>query len=812
MPEQISENKKRLAEVTAGIENGIKDLWQSDRYKQYLQVMSRFHHYSVNNTMLIYMQNPNASLVAGYKKWEKNFGRHVMRGEKGIQIIAPTPFKKKVEEEKLDPKTKAPMLNEDGTVMMEEKEITVPMYRVVSVFDVSQTDGKPLPRLAADLRGDVRYYSVFMEALRRTSPVPMDIAALPPNMDGYFNAEAQEIKLRDGMSETQTFCAAIHEITHATLHDYEKQRMAAQEEGKDPPKPKSRQTEEIEAESVAYTVSQYYGIDTSPNSFGYLAGWSKGKEISELRDSLETINKTAGKLIRDIDGHFLEVCKERGIDLSPDMQEALYLLNDSMYLHIQASEDGYDYTLYDQESMKLIDGGQFDRAAIDRANSADPLAEVRNEVYKMLGLVDNIKVEPMPLRMVEQFQAVQEAQSVDDVIEYLTEFVFKIEPNPARTGDKDGFIIREYTQGPDITEPITPTLYCGPYESCVAIRDNLQSEIMTPDEAMQLMEQKNKEIGQDDVSTPLLDQYPMPSKELSMADVEKAGYMDGDMIPLPKEMAKEYLEADMTVYSIVDSSARMCFSPSDIINAPDDVIFTILSSEWEATTDSADQVKDRMDHQPEREAAFLSDKGDSFAIYQLKEDGDLRDYRFEDLSYLQQAGLPVDRNNYDLVYTGTLPLGSSVDESLDKLWEQFNTAKPADFMRPSMSVSDIVAINQDGNVSCHYCDSVGFKELDGFLGDNPLKNAEMALEDDYGMIDGIINNGPKDQPTVADLEAQAKNGQSISLMDLADAIHREKAQQPPKRLSVLDRLKAAKVQSAQTQNNTAPKKSAEMEM
>ena len=755
MPEQISENKKRLAEITAGIENGIKDLWQSDRYKQYLQVMSRFHHYSVNNTMLIYMQNPNASLVAGYKKWEKNFGRHVMRGEKGIQIIAPTPFKKKVEEEKLDPETKAPMLNEDGTVMMEEKEITVPMYRVVSVFDVSQTDGKPLPRLAADLRGDVRYYSVFMEALRRSSPVPMDIAALPPNMDGYFNAEAQEIKLRDGMSETQTFCAAIHEITHATLHDYEKQRMAAQEEGKDPPKPKSRQTEEIEAESVAYTVSQYYGIDTSPNSFGYLAGWSQGKELSELRDSLETINMTAGKLIRDIDGHFLEVCKERGIDLSPDMQEALYLLNDSMYLHIQASEDGYDYTLYGKEDMKLIDGGQFDRAAIDRANSADPLAEVRNEVYKMLGLVDRIKVEPVPLDMVEQLQAAQDV-------------------------------------------PVTAPAVEQPHAE-------------TPMEQQQ-PEQATGAVEQPEAPAQHLDEYPMPSEELSMADVEQTGYMDGDMIPLPPEKAVEYLAADMAVYSIVGGEASMCFTAGDIINAPDDVLFTVAREDWENSKDFEAQVKGRMDHQPEREAAFLAHPGDSFAIYQVKDDSALRDYFYTPLDDLQKAGHTVDRANYDLVYTGELPQSASVDASLNHLWEKFNQEKPADFLHPSMSVSDIVAINQDGEVSCHYCDSVGFKELDGFLGDNPLKNAEMALEDDYGMIDGIINNGTKDQPTVADLEAQAKNGQSISLMDLADAVHREKAQQPPKRLSVLDRLKAAKVQSAQTQNNTAPKKSAEKEI
>ena len=739
MPEQISENKKRLAEITAGIENGIKDLWQSDRYKQYLQVMSRFHHYSVNNTMLIYLQNPNASHVAGYKKWEKNFGRHVKRGEKGIQIIAPTPFKKKVEEEKLDPETKAPMLNEDGTVMMEEKEITVPMYRVVSVFDVSQTDGKPLPKLAADLRGDVRYYSVFMEALRRTSPVPMSIEPLPPNMDGYFNAEAQEIKLRDGMSETQTFCAAIHEITHATLHDYEKQRMAAQEEGKDPPKPKSRQTEEIEAESVAYTVSQYYGIDTSPNSFGYLAGWSQGKELSELRDSLETINMTAGKLIRDIDMHFMDVCKERGIDLSPDMQDGLYLINDSMYLHIQASEDGYDYTLYNKKDMKLIDGGQFDRAAIDRANSADPLAEVRNEVYKMLGLVDNIQVEPVSLDMAEQLQA---------------------------------------AQLPPAEQP-TPT--AAPVE-------------------------------QPEAPAQHLDEYPMPDKSLSMDDLKAAGYADMDLVPLPPEIALDYMNKGMTVYSVVDGGAELCFDTSDIINAPDDVLFTVARDEWEDSKDFEAQVKDRLDHQPEREAAFLTHPGDSFAIYQLKDDDSLRDHFYTPLDDLQKAGHTVDRGNYDLVYIGELPQGVSTNQALDYMWEKFNLEKPADFLHPSMSVSDIVAINQGGEVSCHYCDRVGFKELTGFLDNNPLKNAEMAVEDDQNMIDGIINNGAKDPPTVEDLEAQVKAGQSISLMDLAAAVHREQPKPPAKRPSVLEKLKAAKPYSTQTQNNTAPKKSAEMEM
>ena len=739
MPEELSENKKRLAEITAGIEQGIRDLWQSDRYKQYLQVMGRFHHYSVNNTMLIYMQKPNASLVAGYRKWEKNFGRHVKRGEKGIKIMAPTPFKKKVEEQKLDPDTKAPMLDGDGKAIMEEKEITVPAYRVVSVFDVSQTDGKPLPQLAATLRGDVRYYGVFMEALKRTSPVPMSFDALTPGMDGVFNLDRQEITLREGMSEVQTFCAAIHEITHATLHNYEKERMAAQEESKDPPKPKTRQTEEIEAESVAYAVSQYYGIDTSPNSFGYLASWSQGKDLTELRDSLETVNMTAGKLIRDIDMHFMDVCKERGIDLSPDMQDGLYLINDSMYLHIQASENGYDYTLYNKKDMKLIDGGQLDRQAVDRANSADPLAEVRNEVYKMLGLVDNIQVEPVSLDMVEQLQAAQ--------------FPPAEQPTP--------------TAAP-VEQPEAPAQH--------------------------------------------LDEYPMPDKSLSMDDLKAAGYADMDLVPLPPEMALDYMNKGMTVYSVVDGGAELCLDTGDIINAPDDVLFTVARDEWEDSKDFEAQVKDRMDHQPEREAAFLAHPGDSFAIYQLKDDDSLRDHFYTPLEDLQKAGLSVDRANYDLVYTGELPRVGTIFSSLNTLWEQFNMEKPADFLHPSMSVSDIVAISQGGEVSCHYCDRVGFKELNGFLDNNPLKNAEMAVEDDQNMIDGIINNGAKDPPTVADLEAQVKAGQSISLMDLAAAVHREQPKPSAKRTSVLEKLKAAKPYSTQTQHNTAPKKSAEMEM
>ena len=353
-------NKDRMREIVDSIENGIKELFESDKYRKYLATMSRFHRYSVNNTMLIYMQRPDATHVAGFNKWRDQFGRNVLKGEKGIRIIAPTPYKKKVEEIKTDPETNAPILDADGKAVIEEKEIRIPMFKVVSVFDVSQTAGKPLPQLAADLSGNVQQYEVFMEALRRASPVPMEIKPVARDTDGFFSIKAQSITIRAGMSEVQTVCAAVHEIAHAKLHDYEHMTELA-DDGETilVPGEKSRNTEEVEAESISYAVCQYYGIETGENSFGYIATWSKGKELKELRASLETINKTASELITDIDRHFAEICKERGINReevsATQTDEALYLVDGSVYLHVQHTDGGWDYSLYDKESKKLLD-------------------------------------------------------------------------------------------------------------------------------------------------------------------------------------------------------------------------------------------------------------------------------------------------------------------------------------------------------------------------------------------------------------------------------------------------------------------------
>ena len=755
-------NRERLQQITAGIEQGIKELFESEKYMRYLSVMSRFHRYSVNNTMLIYMQKPDATLVAGYNKWKNQFERHVKRGEHGITIIAPTPYKKKIEEQKLDPDTKAPMLDQDGKVIMEEREVEIPMFRPVKVFDVSQTDGKPLPELASSLSGNVQNYEAFMEALRRSAPVPLSVEPMAANMDGYFSPDRQRIAIREGMSEVQTVSAAVHEIAHSKLHNYAKaQEEAARAGDKEPPKKKDRNTEEVEAESISYAVCQYYGIQTGENSFGYIANWSQGKELPELRASLETINKAAGELIADIDRHYKVICKERGIDLtaqpeqavpqqeatpgpapevsiqqpteetpdapspSAEAQEALLMLDDTTYLHVQPCDTGWDYTLYDVATRKQLDGGQLDAPEL-------PLSTAALKIYEMHDMGGQ-SIQYAPLSMIETLQeaAVQQMQAA--------------------------------------------------------------AQAATPETTML-----------PDAPEHHLDEYPMPDPTLTQDDLEKCGYLDGDLLPLSKERAYELMAQDLTVYMVQQGeNPAMAFDTTDL--DAHDGIFAVTREEWEESPAFEAQVKARMDHQQEREQAFLGHKGDCFAIYQVKHTDELRDIRYEGLEWIKSIGQTVQRDNYDLVYTAPLAPGDLKGSVLDNLEYRFNNEHPADYRHPSMSVSDIVAIKKDGKVSCHYCDSFGFAEVPGFLPDNPLKNAEMAVEDDYGMIDGILNNGSK-EPTVAQLEQQARSGQPISLMDLAAAAHREDRD---KKKSVVEQLKS---QPKTEHKKTAPKKSAEREI
>jgi len=846
-------NRERLQQITAGIEQGIKELFESEKYMRYLSVMSRFHRYSVNNTMLIYMQKPDATLVAGYNKWKNQFERHVKRGEHGITIIAPTPFKKKIEEQKLDPDTKAPILDAEGKAVMEEREVEIPMFRPVKVFDVSQTDGKPLPELASTLSGNVQNYEAFMEALRRSAPVPLSVEPMAANMDGYFSPDRQRIAIRAGMSEVQTVSAAVHEIAHSKLHNYAKAQEEAVRAGdKEPPKKKDRNTEEVEAESISYAVCQYYGIQTGENSFGYIANWSQGKELPELRASLETINKTAGELINDIDRHYKVICKERGIDLTaaPEPQ-----LDPIEQLAADIDQFSFDYDTYEyRDQVDNREDALRELTATLRSGDAsgvrDWLQEFADEnepgeavtkAAELLDRLDQLVPEPDPnlVKMADEARAMGVDTAWNSDKEFPVSFdTERTQPSAEAqealllVDDATYLHVQSCDTGWDYTLYDAATmkqlnggqldapelsLSTAALKICEmrgmggqSIRYAPLSMIETLQEAaIQQMQAAAQaavpEVTQlPDAPEQALDEYPMPDPALTQDDLEKCGYLDSDLLPLSKERAYELMAQDLTVYMVQQGeNPAMAFDTADL--DAHDGIFAVTREEWEDSPSFDAQVMDRMDHQQEREQAFLNHKGDCYAIYQVKHTDELRDIRYEGLEWVKSIGRTVQRDNYDLVYTAPLTPGDLKGSVLDNLEYRFNNEHPADYRHPSMSVSDIVAIKQDGKVSCHYCDSFGFQQIPGFLPDNPLKSAEMTVEDDYGMIDGVINNGTK-EPTVAQLEQQARSGQPISLMDLAAAAHREDRD---KKKSVMDQLKS---QPKSEHKKTAPKKSAEREI
>ena len=301
-----NKNAQQVREITDKLEQGIKELFESERFKEYLRTMSKFYNYSFNNTLLIAMQKPEATYVAGYTSWQRNFDRQVMKGEKGIKILAPAPYKTQEEREKIDPVTQKPVIGADGKTVTETVEVLRPAFKVVSVFDVSQTDGKELPDIIVDeLKGTVENYEAFFDALRQESPVPISFEDIPGGAKGFFSPVESRIAIQEGMSEIQTVKTAIHEIAHAKLHAVKPDEKAAPEDKKD------RHTKEVEAESVAYTVCQRYGIETSDYSFGYIAGWSSGKETKELKSSLDTIRKTAAEMIEGIDAKLKVLLAEK---------------------------------------------------------------------------------------------------------------------------------------------------------------------------------------------------------------------------------------------------------------------------------------------------------------------------------------------------------------------------------------------------------------------------------------------------------------------------------------------------------------------
>ena len=675
---------EKLKEITDRLEQGITELFESERYREYLRVMSKFHNYSFNNTLLIAMQKPDASLVAGFSAWKNNFGRNVMKGQKGIKIIAPSPYKVKQEMKKIDPHTQQPIIGKDGKPVTEEKEITIPAYKVVSVFDVSQTEGKELPDIAVDeLTGDVERYRDFFAALEKTSPVPIGFEQIPGSSHGYYHLEDKRIAIQEGMSELQTLKTAIHEIAHAKLHDID---LNAPENEQQPRV--DRRTREVEAESVAYTVCQHYGLDTSDYSFGYVAGWSSGRELSELKSSLETIRSAAAEIINSIDETLAELSKAQDMEQTAGQEQP------------------------------------------DKEETAAPE------------------------------QPKQEAPAQEKAA-FTPETIYRVRRNPYSDSKDNTYLLQAYVTQENGRAKMSAVLFTG-----------------TPQKCRELMGQ-------------------LKSGELTEGQVKE------------------------------------------------------LYAKAQETAKTAEQDKD------------------TYSIYQLKHGDETRDLRFEPYDRLQVTGNVVDKANYELIYSAELTPGTSLED----IYTRFNIDHPKDFKGHSLSVSDVVVLHQDGQDTAHYVDSFGYKSVPEFLQEqkqltpdeletgetiktprgtfyvtdmsreqmeaagygfhhqsddgkylvmgngtrafaiaaeqaqreNPLKAAEQTTEQNENMIDEIINN----TPSVDELEAKVKAGETISLVDLANAVKADKERgkgKQEKKPSIraqlkADKEKAQKKAAAKTKNH-----------
>ena len=834
-------NAERMKEITDRLEAGIQALFESEQYKAYLTAMSKFHNYSFNNTLLIAMQKPDASLVAGFGKWRDDFERHVKKGEKGIKILAPSPYRVKKQMEKIDPATQKPVIGADGKPVTEEREIEIPAFRVVTVFDVSQTEGKEIPDIAvSELTGSVEQYQDFFAALEKASPVPIAFENIKGGAHGYYHLEEKRIAIDEGMSELQTLKTAIHEIAHAKLHAIDKDAPVTEQADRP-----DRRTREVQAESVAYAVCQHYGLDTSDYSFGYVAGWSSGRELSELKASLETIRKAANELITDIDGHLAQLRQEREAKQEaeqPQEQEAAYRLENGNTLYVQTSETGYDYTLYGPDNKEL-DGGQLDNPDLSMLAARDEILSVLEQEVAVTEALTGDKLEAFQ-EAAEQANAIPtptqetETPTLDPAAEPVVTVLWSESPHlkegqtmplheadalfakldaeyPAGMGyDKTKFRI-------DFTFRGQPDNYEGrqdfgdgdgsliqhiqSYHEYYAQDENWKSHVIA-ETGLEGWEQDKAERDM------LLGEFvPYMKLHCNLSHMEQEARRP---LRSGEELTPEQSAYFHAVLDYVQECRPLLNQGQYQLPEPPK-----LSDFDQTLQDYKEQVQGEIAQEAAAAgitveeyaaAGYEAPEQDSFSIYQIKSGDETRDYRFEPYDRLQATGRSVDRANYDLVYTA--PLDGKT--TLEDIYRTFNIDHPTDFKGHSLSVSDVVVLHQGGKDTAHYCDSFGFQQVPEFLRENPLRTAELSTEQNENMIDGVINN----TPSMGELEAKVKAGEQVSLTDLADAAKAEakkpKAKQSrktqQKKPSIRAQLKAA--QEEQAKKKPAREKSQELEV
>ena len=760
--------KQKVKEITDRLEEGLKELFEGEKYKSYLNTMSKFHNYSANNIQLIEMQCPDATYVAGYKAWQRNFERHVNKGERGIRILAPAPYKIKEEQEKIDPVTNEPVLDRDGMPVMEEVEIKIPAFRVVTVFDYSQTDGKELPGLGvSELQGNVERYRDFMEALARVSPVPIRYEGMEGDRKGYFIDLNHPIAIKEGMGEAQTAKTGVHEVAHAKLHAKE----VEQETGI----AKDRETKEVEAESIAYTVCQHFGIDTSDYSFGYIAGWSSGKEMPELKSSLDTIRRTSSELIKGIEAQLLEIDKERAAEQA---QEDIILLvantDRSEYdllsvrgmertelfnsLHDMKDDDRQSVEAYLERAGAWVTllgnerSEEVEEYHLDYAYNTDTyeitdfkaLQEERERANKPIEYADVVVRIAMPengeyetIKIINMQSEVENAlydmlpgegnEWGGSVTDYLKEKGFECVTIMKSGGVNDGypqFYDFEVDMGKKEIHAASELPIMQRAEQLINLMEFHRSVYGT-DERNLIMNHAFKlddmgkttslaySLAEQKDDLPLL----LETKEVAQAEIDalpdgmvglsemhEYGYLWNEMLPLTKERASELFEEGMEVYLLHSDGSETLAEDWGAVQGHDG-LFGVEQDDWSAYLEQGLE-----EDAPSPEMRLLYGNESRFGIYQLKDTEETRDIRFMAMDYLEMKGIPVSKENYTLVYTGELKEGMSLED----IYTRFNIDRPVDFTGHSLSVSDIVVLHQDGENTSHYVDAVGYREIPEF--------------------------------------------------------------------------------------------------
>ena len=819
--------KQKVKEITDKLEAGLKELFESEKYKSYLSTMSKFHNYSFNNTLLIAMQKPEATLVAGYQAWQKNFERHVNKGEKAIRILAPAPYKIKEERDKLDPVTGEMMFDENGMPQKEETEVTIPAFRAVSVFDVSQTDGKPIPELEVnELLSTVEGYEDFVQALMNISPVPIAFEDIPGDSKGYFSTAEKRIAVQENMSESQTLKTMVHEVAHSRLHDKEVNQSM------DIPV-KDRNTKEVEAESVAFTVCQHFGIDPSDYSFGYIAGWSSGRNMKELKSSLDTIRKTASELITGIEGAMQELQLNREMEQEHGKESILLVHNE-------------DFSEYNLVSVRGMDSAEL-ISALSTMNEED-----KSNISSYLeskGAWTTELADEQTEEAEEYHIDVRYNMDTDELIDVKERMEHPIDTNLSVMGQAEQLINQLEAE---------KNIFTSEERNLIV---NYAYKLDDMNKTRELAEKLayREQYAQQDVALTIIDAKAeidaLPDPMIGLSEMREYGYQWNEMLPLTQEKALELFEHDLPVYLLHTDGAESLAESRERIEEHEGIfgveketwnkalkqqtkITLILMDEQEreytypypvvavdieemggdrtavfktsepiSDTDVAEihnafygtdlefeiekelgitwvesiNYEDGSVITPEmaRKEQLLYASTDKYGIYQLKPNPELDSLRFEGTESLKRMGITKDNfdaikpENYTLLYVGELSelQKETQGATLEAIFEKFNLDHPEDFRGHSLSVSDIVVLHQNGQNTAHFVDFFGYTEIPDFLREQTPEKEEMQDTSGHNVqktepeIDGdeIIDLGDETEQVLAEMKKTLESEQETEL-------------------------------------------------